>query len=337
VTSGTFSNGSPNLFDWLHGTNAMMLRYVIKRILYFIPTLLVVAFMVFFLIHLVPGDPAVAILGSDANPESVMKLRKEMGLDQPLPVEFAVWLGNVVRGDFGHSFRTRLPVMESIKERLPVTLTLTTLSLLFSLVFSLPLGIMAAVHQNTKKDYMIMLGSILGISVPGFWLGLVALLVFSVHLHWFPTIGFVSIWEEFWEGLRYMVLPSITLGLYMAAVVTRMMRSSMLEVLRLEYVTHARAKGLKEWKVIAKHALKNAFGPTLTIIGIQYGRLLGGAVVTETVFSLPGLGRYVVVSIYGRDYPVVQGCILFIALVYVVINLIVDLLYTYFDPRIEYR
>jgi peptide/nickel transport system permease protein len=177
----------------------------------------------------------------------------------------------------------------------------------------------------------------LGMSIPGFWLGLVFLLVFSVHMGLFPSIGYVSLWEDFWEGLRYMILPSVTMGLYMAAVVARMTRSSMLEVLRLEYVTHARAKGLSEWKVISKHALKNAFGPTLTVIGIQYGRLLGGAVVTETVFSLPGLGKYLVVSIYARDYPVLQGCLLFIALVYVIINLAVDLLYSYFDPRIEYQ
>jgi peptide/nickel transport system permease protein len=182
-----------------------------------------------------------------------------------------------------------------------------------------------------------MFASVLGVSFPGFWLGLLALLVFSVSLGWFPSTGFVPIWEEPWEGLRYMVLPSITLGLHMAAVVSRMTRSTMLEVLRLDYITHARAKGLPEWKVIGKHALKNAFGPTLTTIGLQYGVLLGGAVVTETVFSLPGLGKYLVLAIYARDYPVVQGCIFFITLVCVVINLAVDLLYAYFDPRIEYH
>jgi peptide/nickel transport system permease protein len=228
-------------------------------------------------------------------------------------------------------------VIQSISERFPITLTLTTLALIFSLALSLPSGVMAAVHHNKGKDYLFMAGAILGVSVPGFWLGLIALLVFSVHLGWFPSTGFVAIWENFWEGLRYMILPAVTLGLFMAAVVARMVRSSMLEVLRLEYVTHARAKGLSEWKVITKHALKNAFAPTLTTIGIQYGMLLGGAVVTETVFSLPGLGKYLVVSIYMRDYPVVQGCILFIALVYMLINLAVDLLYGFFDPRIKYR
>jgi len=316
---------------------ATMIPYIIKRLLYFIPTLLLVAFLVFFLVHLIPGDPVVVMLGENASPENVVSIRKSMGLDRPLPVQFTLWVGNVLQGDFGTSIQTKRPVIQSIKERFPVTIILTTLALLFSLILSLPSGIFAAIYQNTKKDYLFMIGTLLGVSLPGFWLGLMALLVFSVHIGWFPSIGFVPMWEDFWEGLRYMILPASTLGLFMAAVVARMTRSSMLEVLRLEYVTHARAKGLSEWKVITKHALKNAFGPALTTIGLQYGRLLGGAVVTETVFSLPGLGKYIVVAIYARDYPVVQGCILFIALIYVVINLVVDLLYSYFDPRIEYQ
>lgn len=314
-----------------------MIHFILKRIFYFVPTLLLVALMIFFLIHLIPGDPVVVMLGGDANPQTVKQMRQEMGLDKPLPVQFAYWMGSVLKGDFGVSIQTHRPVMQSIMERFPVTLSLTTLALIFSVLLAVPSGVLAAIHQNTRKDYLFMLGTILGVSIPGFWLGLIALLVFSVHLKWFPTIGFVPWWVDFWNGLRYLILPSITLGLFMAAVVARMTRSSMLEVMRLEYITHARAKGLVEWKVIIKHALKNAFGPTLTTIGIQYGALLGGAVVTESVFSLPGLGQYVVVSIYGRDYPVVQGCILFMALVYVVINLLVDLLYAYFDPRVEYQ
>ncbi len=314
-----------------------MVRYIIKRLLYFIPTLLLVALLVFFLVHLIPGDPVMVMLGDNASPENIAATRKALGLDRPLPVQFVYWMGNLVQGDFGTSIQTKQPVLQSIKERFPVTIILTTLALFFSLILALPSGAMAALYQNTQKDYLFMTATVLGVSLPGFWLGLMALLVFSVHFGWFPSIGFVPLWEDFWEGLRYMVLPSTTLGLYMAAVVARMTRSSMLEVLRLEYVTHARAKGLSEWKVVAKHALKNAFAPTLTVIGIQYGRLLGGAVVTETVFSLPGLGKYIVVAIYARDYPIVQGCILFIALIYVVINLVVDLLYSYFDPRIEYQ
>jgi len=313
-----------------------MLKYFIKRIIYFVPTLLVVAFIVFFLIHLIPGDPALVMLGADANKEAVASLREALGLDKPLPVQFVTWLGNVVRGNFGVSIHSRLPVVQSIKERFPVTLTLTTLALLFSLIFSIPSGILAALSRNTKKDYFFMLATTLGVSVPGFWMGLVALMFFSLKLGWLPASGFVSIWENFWGGLRYMLLPSLTLGVAMAAVVARMTRSSMLEVLNLEYITHARAKGLTEWKVIVKHAFKNAFAPTLTTIGLQYGVLLGGSVVTETVFNLPGLGKYIVVSISMRDYPVVQGCILYIAIVYLVINLAVDLLYVYFDPRIEY-
>lgn len=314
-----------------------MLLYIVKRILYLLPTLLLVSFIVFFLIHLIPGDPVTVILGVDATAEDIAVFREAMGLNKPLPTQFALWLGRVVRGDFGTSIKTKRPVSQSILERFPVTLTLTGLATLFAILLAVPSGAMAAMYQNTSRDYLFMLGAIFGVSIPGFWLGLMGLLVFSVHLGWFPSTGYVAIWENVGRGLRYMVLPSITLGFYMAAVVARMTRSSMLEVLRLEYVTHARAKGLGEAKVIVKHALKNAFGPTLTTIGLQVGQLLGGAVVTETVFGLPGLGKYVVVSIYNRDYPAVQGCILFIALVYSLVNLLVDVLYPYFDPRIEYH
>ena len=314
-----------------------MISYILKRIFYFIPSLFLAALLIFSLVHLIPGDPALVMLGEAASPETAKALRETLGLDKPLPVQFALWIGKMIKGDLGISIHTKVSVVQSIQERFPVTLTLTTLAMLFSLLLSLPSGTLAAVYQNTSKDYLFMLASILGVSIPGFWLGLMSLLIFSVSLGWFPSTGFVPFWEDFWEGLRYMVLPSITLGLHMAAVISRMTRSSMLEVLRLEYITHARAKGLTEWIVIAKHALKNALGPTLTTIGLQFGVLLGGAVVTETVFSLPGLGKYLVLSIYARDYPVVQGCILFIALVYMVINLIVDILYVTFDPRITYE
>lgn len=310
--------------------------YVVRRIIYFVPSMLLAAFLIFFLVHLIPGDPVSVMLGDGASPEDIRALRESLELDKPLPVQFLHWLRKLATGDFGASIHTKIPVAQSIQERFPVTLSLAFFAMLFSLLLALPSGTMAAVYQNTGKDYFFTLCSILGVSMPGFWLGLLALLIFSVELGWFPSTGFVAIWEDVWGGLRYLVLPSITLGLHMAAVVARMTRSSMLEVLRLEYVTHARAKGLTEWRVISKHALKNAFGPTLTTIGLQTGALLGGAVVTESVFSLPGLGKYLVLSIYARDYPVVQGCILFIALVYMVVNLIVDIMYVYFDPRISY-
>ncbi len=314
-----------------------MSRYVVRRIFYFIPSLFLAAFLIFFLVHLIPGDPVTVMLGDGASLEDARTLRQTLGLDKPLPVQFLFWLGKLATGDLGTSIHTKIPVVQSIQERFPVTLSLTVLAMLFSLLLALPSGTLAAVYQNTGKDYLFTIGSILGVSMPGFWLGLISLLIFSMELGWFPSTGFVPVWEDFWGGLRYLVLPSVTLGLHMAAVVARMTRSSMLEVLRLEYVTHARAKGLSEWSVIGKHALKNAFGPTLTTIGLQTGALLGGAVVTESVFSLPGLGKYLVLSIYARDYPVVQGCILFIALVYMVVNLIVDVLYVYFDPRITYN
>jgi peptide/nickel transport system permease protein len=314
-----------------------MVRYILKRILYIIPTLILVAFIVFFLIHLIPGDVALVMLGDQATPENVAALREVLGLNKPLLVQFFLWIGKIARGDFGVSVIDTRPVLSSALERIPVTLTLTTLATIFSLLLSVPFGVLAAVYHNTRKDYLFMLATVFGVSFPGFWLGLMGLLIFSVYLGWFPSTGFVPIWEDLFQGFRYMVLPSITLGLYMAAVVARMTRSSMLEVLRLEYVTHARAKGLSEFVVIGKHALKNAFAPSLTTIGIQYGMLLGGSVVIETVFSLPGLGRYLVLSIYARDYPVVQGYILLIALAYMLINLLVDILYVYFNPRIEYQ
>jgi len=313
-----------------------MLKYFAKRIVYLVPTVFLVTVMVFLMIHLIPGDPAALMLGEDATQEEVKVLRHALGLDKPLPVQYAIWLSSIFKGDFGASVHTKRPVAQSIMERFPVTLTLTTLAMVISLLLAIPSGILAAYFHATRKDYLFMGATILGVSVPGFWLGLVLLLFLSVNLGWFPSTGFVSMGEDLWEGLRYMLLPALSLGLYMAAVVARMIRSSMLEVLRLEYVTHARAKGLREWTVITKHALKNAFAPALTTIGLQFGALLGGAVVTETVFSLPGLGKYIVVSIYMRDYPVVQGSILFLAIVYVLINLVVDLLYGYFDPRIEY-
>jgi peptide/nickel transport system permease protein len=277
------------------------------------------------------------MLGDEATPENIAALRNALGLDKPLLIQFAIWIGKILKGDLGVSIMDNRPVIVSALERLPVTLSLTTLAMIFSLLISIPSGVLAAIYQNTRKDYLFMIATILGVSIPGFWLGLMALLIFSVTLGWFPSTGYVAIWENPLEGLRYLFLPSITLGMFMAAVVARMTRSSMLEVLRLEYITHARAKGLNEFKVIAKHALKNAFAPTLTTIGIQYGMLLGGSVVMETVFSLPGLGKYLVLSIYARDYPVVQGYILIIAFAYMLINLIVDISYVYFNPRIEYQ
>jgi len=303
----------------------------------FIPTLGIVAFMVFFMIHLIPGDPAAVILGPGADKEDIEALRQALGLNEPIHEQFLIWIENVFKGDLGTSVLTHRPVMNSIIERFPVTITLSILAMLFSLTVAIPSGILAAVYHNTKKDYLFMLFSILGVSIPNFWLGMVLLLIFSVNLGWFPATGFVPIWEDFFAGLKYLCLPAITLGCFMAAVVARMVRSSMLEVVRLEYITHARAKGLSEFKVNLKHALKNAFAPTLTTIGIQFGIILGGSVVVETVFSLPGLGKYIVNAIYSRDYPAIQGCILFVAFIYSVINLFIDLMYVYFDPRIEYQ
>ncbi len=311
--------------------------YVIKRIMTIVPVIFLVSVIVFILIHFIPGDPALVFVGEDAAPGEVELIRVEMGLDKPLYVQFGTWLSKIVRGDFGESIIYQRPVINLLIERLPVTLSFGFFSMLISLLFAIPAGIMAAANQNTYKDYFFTLIAVLGISIPGFWLALMFIFIFSLKLGWLPAIGYIPLTQDFLGGLKCLILPSTAHAMLTAAIVARMLRSSMLEVLRQDYITTARGKGLPERWVIYKHALKNAFAPTLTVIGFQIGAVIGGSIIFETIFTLPGVGQMIYTAIGDRDYPVVQGCLLIIAFSFVLVNLIVDLLYSYFDPRITYE
>lgn len=300
-----------------------------------IPTFLIVAVVVFTLIRLVPGDPAAVMVGDIEDPTVIEDVRRHLGLDRSLPAQFGVWIENVFRGDLGTSIMTGEPVMQAMLKRFAVTAQIVFLSILFAMLIAIPAGMMAAARQNSRGDVATMFFVIVGVSIPSFWVGILLILAFGVKLQWLPAIGYVSITEGFATGMSYLVLPVVALLLGEMAALTRMMRSSVIEVLQLEYIMHARAKGLRESTVLWRHAFPNAFAPVLTLLGLMLGSLLGGAVVIETVFTLPGLGRFLVEGIYARDYPVVQGVLLLVATIYVVTNLIVDLLYPLFDPRVK--
>ena len=314
-----------------------MILYAARRLLGVVPVLALVAVTSFLLVYLVPGDPAMVMLGSDATPQQIQALRAQMGLDRSLPEQFVLWLGQALRGNLGESFFLGRPVTQALMERLPATMQLAMLSLLFSLLIGIPTGIVAAVCQNSRWDQMVMVVAMGGISVPSFWLGLAMILLFSVQLGWLPSGGYVPLWEDLGRGLRTLILPAISLGFMQAALIARMTRSSMLEVLRQDYVRTAKAKGLGWSRVTLRHALKNAMIPVITTIGTAFGVLLGGAVIVEIVFTYPGLGRLVVLAVQRRDYPLVQGALLMTSVIYVVVNLAVDLLYSAFDPRITYE
>lgn len=312
-----------------------MLKYAARRLLLTIPTFTIVALMVFTLMRLVPGDPAAVMVGDLDDPTILAEVREQLGLDEPLPMQFGLWLEGVLRGDLGTSLMTGEDVLEAMLQRFGVTAQLVAVSIVLAMLVAIPVGLLAAWKQNGRADLVTMSLVILAVSVPSFWVGILLILVFGVELNWLPTIGYVSIGDNVAQGIRYLVLPVTALLLTEMASLARMMRSSTIEVLRLEYITHARAKGLPERAVLWRHALPNAFAPVLTVLGLMLGSLLGGAVVIETVFTLPGLGRFLVDGIYARDYPVVQGTLLLVAGVYVVTNLVVDLLYPLFDPRVR--
>jgi len=312
-----------------------VLKYALNRIAMAVPTLAIVAVVVFTLMRALPGDPAQLMLGDIENPEALARLRREMGLDQPVVMQFLVWLERMVAGNFGTSIAQQRPVLDMLASGFAVTASVVVPAVLIAALMAVPLGMLAAWKQNTRADAAIVGLSILFLSVPSFWLGLLFLIFLGIHLDLFPVVGYVSPRENLWEGLRYLVMPVLTLALIETGVLIRMARASTIEVLRLEYITHARAKGLSEPQVATRHAFKNAFAPTWTLIGLVMGGLLGGAVVVETVFSLPGVGRLLVDSIFARDYPVVQGCLLLVTAVYVLVNLVVDLFYPVFDPRVR--
>jgi len=312
-----------------------MLPYLLRRLATAIPTLLLIAAAVFFLLRLVPGDPALLILGDAAMPETLADLRESLGLDRPLPVQFALWLERVAAGDLGKSITNGEAVLPLILDRFAVTAPIVLLAVALASLIAVPLGLLAAWKQDSPGDLAAVAGATLLLSIPSFWLGLILLLVFGLWLGWVPVVGYVPFAEDFSQALLFIVLPVATLTLVEAGVLIRMSRAATIEVLRLDYIAHARAKGLPESRVLLRHALPNAFAPTLTLIGIILGNLLGGIAVIETVFTLPGLGRLLVDAIFARDYPVVQGVMLFIAAIYVGVNLLVDLLYPVFDPRVR--
>jgi ABC-type dipeptide/oligopeptide/nickel transport system permease component len=306
-----------------------MLAYVAGRALASVPVLFGVTLAVFSMLFLVPGDPVKMMLAEFVtNPDQVARMRAELHLDEPLLQQYGRFVGNALRGDLGTSIRSRRPVVQEIRENLASTAQLALGSMLVAVVVGVGLGLLAAVSRNSWLDVGAMLIALLGVSMPSFWLGLLLILLFSLYLGWFPATGGGS--------LAHLVMPMVTLGLIAAAIIARLTRSSMLEVLGQDYIRTARAKGLAGWAVVARHGLKNAVIPVVTIFGLQFGNLLAGTVIVETVFSLPGLGRLIVGGILNKDFPLVQGTILFVAAAYVVINLLVDLAYAFFDPRIRY-
>ena len=311
-------------------------KYILKRLLIAIPVLFGISIITFFIIRLVPGDTVTAILGANYNEEQATILRAELGLDEPLIVQYGIWISHVLRGDFGYSSFTNQPVLSAIIERLPVTLELTVISVVFALFIAIPLGRFAAMKRHTPVDYAASFFGMFGISVPNFWLGTLMILLFGLHWGILPSGGFVSISEDVWGNMRSMIIPGTALGTAVAAVVMRMSRSSMLEVVGEEYMKMAKAKGVSNRRWIWKHGWKNAMIPVLTVVGIQTGYLLGGSVVIEQIFSLPGVGRLALQAIEKRDYILLQGTILFIASAFVLINLIVDVLYGLLNPRIRY-
>lgn len=311
-----------------------MLQFILKRILLAIPTLLLVAVFVFLLVRMIPGDPALLLLGDGADASAIAAAHARLGLDQSLAWQFLIWLRHLFQGDLGESIVTHEPVLSLTWDRFQLSALIILLSVSVAAVIAVPLGIFAAWRQGKVADFVIVALSTFGLSIPSFWLGLMLLMLFGIKLGWLPVVGYVSFHQDAARAVLYLILPVLTLATIEIGGLTRMARSSAIEVLRLEYVTHAKAKGLSDRAVLLRHVLPNSFGPTLTLIGIIMGTLLGGIAVVETVFTLPGLGRLLVESIYARDYPVIQGCLLVIAVGYVVVNLAVDLLYPLFDPRV---
>lgn len=313
-----------------------MFAYVARRLGSMVATMLVVGVVVFFVIHAVPGDVTSALLGQDASREQIEALRARLNLDQPLHVQFVSWFGGVVRGDLGSSSYMRVPVIDAIGQRLEPTGMLALLATLVAVTLGVTLGVIAAVRHNTWIDYAVMFVAMLGLSLPGFWLGLLMILTFAVKLRWLPAAGYVPLAESPIDTLRYLVMPAVSLGFSQAAVIARMTRASMLDALREDFVRTARSKGLPEGRVVVRHALRNALIPVLTVIGLSIATVAGGVVVTETVFNIPGAGRLVIESVQRRDYPVLQGAVIAVAFVYALVNLLVDLSYLGLDPRVRY-
>ncbi|CCO09126.1 ABC transporter permease [Desulforamulus hydrothermalis] len=333
-----------------------MLKYIVKRLILLVPVLFGISLFVFLVLRLFTADPASVMLGQHATAEQVAALREELGFNKPLYVQFGIFLGQILQGDFGRSLMTRAPVTDELLARFPATVELAMAAMLIATVIGVTVGVISAVKQYSAFDYLSMVGALLGVSMPIFWLGLMLIILFSVTLGWLPVSGRIAVgmepasitdfylldslltgnWAAFKSALSHLVLPAVALASYSMAIIARMTRSTMLEVIRQDYIRTARSKGLAEGTVIFKHALRNALIPVTTVIGLQMGSLLGGAVLTETVFSWPGIGSFIVNAILAGDFPVVQGGVIMVATIFVVVNLIVDILYAYLDPRIKY-
>jgi len=311
------------------------MKFLVRRLLLTIPILFLVSVLTFSLIHLIPGDPARVILGQEATPEAYQSLRAELGLDKPIIVQYITWLGHVMTGNLGISITDRVPVTELISQRLPATVELTIGTFVVALLIAFPAGILAAVRRGTFIDYTSTFVALGGMSIPSFWLAMMAIIYFSVNLGWLPASGYVPITENPVQNLMAMILPCLATGLRESAVLMRMLRSSLLEVVNMDFVRTAKAKGLNEVKTILGHVLRNAMIPVVTTSGLMIAGLLGGLVITESIFSIPGFGRLIVESVFKRDYVTVQGAILVSAVLVVGVNLVVDLLYAVIDPRIK--
>ncbi|MBM3944023.1 MAG: ABC transporter permease [SAR202 cluster bacterium] len=311
--------------------------YIIRRVIATIPVLLVVALIIFSLIHLAPGDPAAIIVGSFAGEEAYQRVRAELGLDKPIIVQLGIWFKNLFQGNLGQSLSGKTPVLEMIRDRMLPTFAIAILTEIFSVVLAIPLGVLAAWKANTWIDRVVMVFSTVGYSIPLFWLGFIFIIVFAVKTHWLPAAGYTHPGEDLGQFFLKLILPVVSTGLVVMALIARMTRATVLEVLQEDYVRTARAKGLADTSVLIRHALRNAILPIITVIGVGFALLLGGVVVTENVFAIPGLGRLLVNAILHRDYPVIQGTILIISAIYAFVNLLVDISYAFLDPRIRYQ
>jgi peptide/nickel transport system permease protein len=313
-----------------------MLAYVVRRLLLAIPTLFLTMVLVFVLMRLIPGDAATMAVGDLQDAQAIAQVRESLGLDRSYVVQFGLWFGRVTRGDLGTAIMTGEPIGPTLLSRFAVTAQFAGLAVLIASLLAVPAGMLAAWRQDRTLDHAVVVSSVLLVSIPSFWLALMLILVFGIQLGWLPIVGYVSLTDDALSGIRYLILPVLALVLGEMGTIARLARASTLDVLRLEYITHARAKGLSERAVLWRHALPNSFAPTLTVIGlILGGNLMSAAAVTETVFSLPGLGRYLVDAMYARDYLVVQGCLLFVAVAFVVINVVIDVVYPLLDPRVR--
>ncbi len=313
-----------------------MLAYLVRRVGSLIATLLVVGVVVFFVVRAVPGDVTSALLGQDATPQQIADLRERLNLDQPLPAQFAAWFGGILRLDLGSSTYMRMPVLSAIAQRIEPTAMLALAASIVAITLGVALGVIAAVKHGTLTDYAVMVIAMLGLSLPTFWLGLLMIMLFAVNLQWLPAAGYSPLSEGLPNTLRYLMMPAVALGFSQAAIIARMTRSSVLDMLGEDFVRTARSKGLHPRAVVLRHALRNAMIPVLTVIGLSVATLAGGVVVTETVFNIPGAGRLVIESVQRRDYPVIQGAVIAVAFVYALINLLVDLSYLALDPRVRY-